>query len=541
MKKTMKRLALCLLAALMLLGTLASCVQRKSEAKDPLPFEEVYQSSFTMPFQKPYTTSTPLDLDYTVTSGGCILVYRAEEQYCFYNVDTAQVVLKIDKNKIASTSTDISFSDGDENYIQIVETHPETKAKSTLIYSERGKLLASAEGSLPLTTFANGIVLDEKLYYIENDEVKKEINLPPFADSATTYSFINGLIVSITQRAVTYYDDDLKITARYEIPGHAFRSTVHSLSDGKILAQYITLCDMTSKKYDYMDSDGKKYTIHRELFDPATGKIEKQDTNGIIFNQILNKEKNSMLGFRFEDIYTDKVENVLTYSTIVDGVVDYSVQHVALLGNDGQIGASLEYVENQTDPIIPLNTGYYCAPTKTGYTILNTKGEAVYEVPTIENATDFGYVNALGTKIYDSNFELALNLSDKGYKILSIANDLAVFYLHKPDTGGTHYYRYDKNGAAEITPPEGRIFKNGYSTVQIYQNTGYYVTEHYDASTESPFSSEPSYSFYGLNGDLLFTTKDPNPQIIADGENAMVVKYLSAKTGTNLYLRITKG
>jgi len=538
MKKFLKKTSLCLLVALMLLAALPSCAQ-KSSVQEALPFEEVYESSFPSLYEKAYKTATKIKLPdnvyATIIDGtGAVFAYVNQEKYCFYNADVGDVVLKIDESKIASQA-DISLV---ENYVKVVLTDPETEKKTTVIYNENGNRLCSASGSLQLSLCADGFCLGDKLYVTENGEVKKEYTLPSFVDPYANYRFLEDKIISITGRKIVYYDENFEIAAHYEIPGHSQYYNLYLLDNGNLFAQYSILCDPASGKYDYLDGYAK-YKLYHELFDPTTKKTKELKLDGIYVSNVLNKERDEALPLAFEDIFTDNVKNVLSYYNIVEGLIDRSVTRNALLKNDGRLGASLEYVEDQKSLILPLSDGYYAATTKIGMTVLNTKGEPVRKLPTIEKATDFGY--EVGSRIYDKNFSLVLDFtSDSNYTILNSSDTTAVFY--KQSVGKTiKYYRYDKNGESEIIAPEGRQLASS-SPLQTYHlQNGYYSTEHYPSSPSSTSSLDALYSYYGLNGDLLFTLATSTlPGIVVRGENAMVMKYTDAETNETVYVRVTK-
>jgi len=544
MRKALKRTALCLLAALLSLTSLSSC--SGGQAKKRKPFEEVYESSLSFPLKGAYTSSTEIDFSGEVTHApqnkSAVFVYLCNKHYCFYNVDLGGLVLTIDENLIASES-DISLYDG---YISVTETNPYSKEKGTAIYTDKGKLIHSVAGKRTLTATKSGFHFAGKLYRVEDGVVEKEYPLPASIDPYADYLFLDDWIVLINDRTASYYNEQFEIIAQYEVPGHSQTYKLYLLDNGKIFAQYTTLCDSVLEKYDYT-SDSDKYKLHHELFDPTKEKTKKLRLDGIYVTNVYNRAHDKNLALDFEDIYTDEVENVICYHKIVDRVRDTSVNYSALLGNDGKLGASLQYLDDQKGPILPLNNGQYYATTKNGCAILDTRGNIVGVLPSSQGVlemwpgAEFGYMT--WSKIYNHDFELAVDLNSAGYNRLNTQqSSVAVFYYKRNGNDNIRAYRYDKNGEARITAPEGQVLVEGFGSVSVSSLVDLYSVQHYKANS---VFHDRLYSHYGFNGDYLFTSKT-GFEVIAEGEDAMVVKYAALYPSyTNsiytAYARITKG
>ncbi len=538
MKKFLKKTGLCLLAALMLLGTLSSCVQKQSAVQERLPFEEVYNTSFIMHHPTAYTTAKQIALPagktQTLKVGDGFLSYLDNENhYCIYGIDSGSVVLKLDTARIED-SADVSLQNGDLSCIRVIETDPETKAKTTSVYNKHGKLLCSGAGILSIRTAKNGFTFGGRYYHVENDEIKKEF---AFINPTACQAVYDDTILSIRDSSAIYYNEDLKVIASYTLPKGAESHTFYPLSDGKLLVQYSLQSGYLSKTYM---KDDIAFALYHELFDPTTEITQRLDLGNVYICDVLNRKHHSALPLpSFEEVFTEKVENVIAYSAIIDGRIDSSVTHSALLGNDGALGASLEYVEGQTGLILPLRNGNYYAPTKNGYTILDTKGSAICEIESLELVTEFGFLAS--RRIYNKSFHLVRSVADGSQTVLSDDNRVATFYCNRFEDGTTRYYRYDKNGDAEILPPPGRVFVTSPYTLSIVNSAdwSFYVTEHYDASAEKPFATTPLYSFYSLYGDHLFTTKTFSVRYVAEGEHAVVCRILDAQ-GNYLYMRLAR-
>ena len=536
--KKLKTFALLLLVTAMLIPSLAACGKSDNgtigkKAKD---FDKIYESSFTMPFDLGYTSATEFKLPDTATSivgGYGFLQYRDTEakEYCFYNVETDSVVLRISSNKIAKES-DIMLCNG---YIKITETNAESKAKNTSVYSAAGALLVSAEGEIAISVTDDGFAFQETFYYVEDGEMKKEYPIPPFTQIDDTYTFTDNYVIRKHDQTVVYYNDRFEAVAIYEVPGHCVNYRMYLLDNDQLFVQYALLCDSNESKYSYM-ANGCKYTLHTLLFDPKKEKEHELELD-VYVDSVLNRQ--TEYGddeLDFEDVYTNEAENVLMYYAIVDGVIDRETPHYVLMNNKGEIGATLDsYVENQKGLVLPLNTGYFYVSTKDGYAILDSKGELVRNVPNVGRATNYGYYS--DGKIYDKNFSLVIDLNNNSYSVLNVSNDAVAFYSKQID-GKTHYYRYDKNGEAEITAPEGREFYE-YSPISV--SNGYYTVRH---SAANAMYSTSLYSVYTMNGELLFTSKQTETYtaftILAKSDDTILVSYIDATTNETVYKRLAK-
>ncbi len=546
MKKT-KTIALLLLITAMLIPTLFSCGNNNGGTigKEPKPFGEIYESSFSMPFNVGYTSGEEIRLPNMAVTVGynyCFLLYKdpATNEYCVYNVDTNSTVLKIPTTKIAN-ETEIKLYNG---YIKVVETNAETKAKTTLIYNAKGTALVSADGDVAISTTDNGFTFKEKFYYVKNGEVKKEYVLPPFTRIDSSYTFTDNYVIHQKNGVVVYYNDQFEAVANYETPGYCEEYDMFLLDNDNIFVKYIQQCDPNDSQYDCM-YNGCKYTLHYLIFDPVEKKETELPLKVVVYSIVNSRIQNAYDELKFEDIYTDGVENVLLYYEIVDGLPDMKTLHAVEMSNMGEIGATLDsYVENQRGVIKPLNDGYYYVPTKGGYAILDSNGTLVRNLSAIGTATDYGYrfdnnYNS-SPKIYNDNFELVVDLSSGDYYALSTSYDAAVFYSKQID-GKTHYYRYDKNGEGEILPPNGREFYTSETPVRVYEN--YYTVRHVSANA---LHGESCYSVYTMNGTLLFNAKpqgnysSPAFTLLATGDDTVLVSYIDVSTNQTVYKLLAK-
>ena len=537
--KNLKKLALLLLITAMLIPSLAACGKGDGtigkKAKD---FDKIYESSFTMPFDLGYTSATEFKLPDTATSivgGYGFLQYRDTEakEYYFYNVETDSTVLKVATDKIEKDS-DITLYDG---YIKIIETNADSKAKTTSVYSAAGALLVSAEGEIAISVTENGFAFKETFYYVEDGALKKEYSIPPFTQINDTYTFTDNYVIRENDQTVVYYNDQFEAVAIYEVPGNCEDYSLFLLDNDQLFVQYAVACDTNENKYSFI-AEGSKYILHSLLFDPKKEKENDLELDVYVASVINRQTEYGDGELDFEDIFTDEAENVLLYYAIVDGVIDLETPHFVLMSNKGKVGATLDgYVENQKGLVAPLNNGYFYVPTKDGYAILDGKGELVRNIPNVGRATEYGYYS--NGKIYNKNFELVIDLGNNSYSILNSSSDAAVFYSKQVD-GKTHYYRYDKNGEAEITAPEGREFYDN-SPVNVY--TGYYVVRHALPNSGSQYNTLQC-NVYSMNGELLFTSDYSYDytsfKTLASSDDAILVSYIDADTNETVYKRLAK-
>lgn len=538
--KKFKLSILFLLICAMLTASLASCAGNDAGTigKKPKDFEKIYQSDVTMPFDAGYLSAKTLELPKTATSivtqYGFLQYYdTAAKEYCIYNVETDQTVLKIASARIQK-ETDITLCDG---FIRVIEKTTDTEQTVTNVYGANGTLLATAEGEITVSANENGFSFQEKFYYVKDGELKKIYTVPPFTQINANYTFTDQYIIYIKNDTAVYYNDNFEVVALYEVPGHCADYNMELLDNDSLFVQYALPCDSNSKKYDYMTE--QKFTLHSLIFDPSKNR-EKDLDLGVIALSIDNRKTESTFSdIEFSDLFTDEVENILSYYAIVDGVVDQNTVHYVLIDNDGKIGASLDqYVENQKSLILPLNNGYYYTSTTEGYAILDGKGEEIRRTSGLGRATEYGYIS--NNKIYNQQFDLVVDLSNAIYSILNTSGDVAAFYSKKID-GQTRYFRYDKNGEAEITVPEDRKLDT-YSPITV--NNNYYVVTHTKTNDYYDGGQQDVYTLYGellFSADAGYTSSHSSYfKILAESENAMLVSFIDPTTSKTVYKRLAK-
>ncbi len=535
--KKITRSILFLLICAMLAASLASCAKNDTGiiGKKPKNFDKIYQADVTMPFDAGYLSAKDVELTNIINAEYGFALYRdaSTNEYCIYNLETDQTVLKIDSARIQK-ETDITLCDG---FIRAIEKATDTEQTVTNVYGANGTLLATAEGEIAVSANENGFSFQEKFYHVKDGELKKIYTVPPFTQINSNYTFTDQYIIYVNKRTAVYYNDSFEVVALYEVPGHSANYRIEPLDNDSLFVQYSLPCDSNSKKYDYMKD--QKYTLHSLIFDPSKGREKELDLGVYALDVFNSKQESRFSEIEFADLFTDEVENILSYYAIVDGVIDQNTVHYVLIDNDGKIGASLDqYVENQKSLILPLNNGYYYVMTTEGYAILDGKGEELRRTSGLGRATEYGYVT--NDKIYNHQFELVLDLSNAIYSDINISSDVAAFYTKKTD-GQTRYFRYDKNGEAEITAPKGRVF-DSYSPFTV--GDGYYVVTHH--STDSQYYETAQQTVYTLYGESLFTAKVNTSYYsnyfikCTESENALLVYYTDPTTSQRVYKRLSK-
>ena len=532
--KKLTRLTVVFLTLALLIGSLTACGSKDqgSIGKKAAPFREVYREATVDALSSQHLVGNAFQLpEYAsdMVSGFQFVRYfdYVTNQYCFYNVNSDSVVLKVNKEKIADTQDLILYDD----YIVVVETNGQDKC--TVVYDENGKVLVSRNSDVEVSVGENGVSIDDVFLYIRDGEVKQQYHIAPFTNiTSNAYTFTEQYAIYTNSSSAVFYNKDFEPVAFYEAPGESSNVSIYILETGNLLVQYTTECAPTSNRYDFV-YNGVKYALHEVLFDPTRGKEKKLDIDGMICE--LYDKDSKIRDLDFEDIFTDNVSSVMGYYPIVDGLVDDSQARYVLLDEKGRVGAALdEYVEHQRGLILPLYNGVYYTQTANGYVLLDGNGELLQYAPNIGSARSYGYLYQ--NKLYNHNFEPVLDLNHSDYEIINSSSNTALFYRKTVD-GKWRFFRYDQNGESEITAPTDRVWSTYSTPVFVVSGNHYYYTCHY--AKDDAYHMNPQYSYYANDGTLLFHSST-SMVLVAHGEDALLMRYTDVETSQTAYIRLYK-
>lgn len=507
-QKVIRALSLSL-ALLLLALTLSACGGGTLGKRTP-GFHEIYKTTPLSETAGGYTSHkviTAMAGATEVKSEGVLVCYKsAEGIVSVYNTELDRVVLTLPESV---TSTSVLTLQGD--FIRVVTG--ENQDKKTTVYSDTGTLLTSAVGGWLVNAVDEGFTFAGKLYKVEDGALAKTFTIPPFVnlegDYSESYYFAGDYLIHIRENdSVVYYNEDFEAVARYQIPRAGILSyDITVLESGKLFVWYEQYCDSASTEYDYYDVDyytGRvKLNLFAEVFDPVKEKTTEVDLDGVRISRVWEDKEGELADY---DCFTDAVPQILEYQRVVDGNIDYSRSYYVVLDDEGELGVSLDnFIEGQMGLILPLTGSYYYCKTETGYAILDTAGTLLQDVPAIGEAKEYGYLYK--NKIYDHDFNLAVNLDASDITVWSKAYDTAVLYYRKVDTK-RQFYIYDKNGEHLITAPEGYQI-NDYNPVELYEKF-YYVR------VEKTGGGAVSYAYYSFGGTPLFHAKSSGVTFVAD-------------------------
>lgn len=515
----MKRTIALLLTLILALGAFTACGGPKADGtvgSSRVKFTDVYKP-LSESSDGGYLSVETLPARSYSTQGG-FLRYTENGAYLFFSVAENRTILSVDTSLIASP-TDL-FADG--SYIFAIETNAGGE-ETTKVYNELGALLASETGRLTCSFETDGFILGESFYAVKDGAVTKRYPIPPFL-SLSDVTFTDSYAVMIKSREAVFYNDAFEPVAVYSLPATAKNATMTLLEGNKLFVQYRMLLDPAAKNFDiYAD---EKYELHQEIFDPAKEKTTDLDL-GIEVVSISNRESSD----RFDSTYTEKVKNIVKYRAIVNGIVDTVTEHYVLMDENGKLGASLDgFVEGQKGLIRRLNGSYYYVETQSGYAILNAQGEVVKSTPAIGTAKAYGYF--YNNKVYNADFTPALDLSGAGN---IVSSSYAYLLYSKAANGVMHYYRYDKTGEHELTPPQDLVF---YSAPQSSNVTGCYSAIY---KRPSDYSAN-RICLYNREGELLITARydySTSFSVILTAGGACIVRYADLD-GNTVYARLAK-
>ena len=465
-----------------------------------------------------------------VTAGGNFLYYRESN-------DTLRVFSsKAGKYILSVPGTEKVSVNLSEDYVCLLKTASGTQ--TTEVYGYDGTLLVSVSGHHPISQSDMGFTLDDKLYRIEDGKLKKTYTVPPFI-STGSYYFVGNYVIRKDSYKAVYYNESFKAIGHYEIPENADGSgSMFILENGNLLVQYRVLCDPNASSYDHIEKSSGgvcKYILHTLLYNPDTDETTKLDLDvaiSTVYNQYSSRRISA--NFDFDEIFTDKVDNVLCYMTIEDGILNRQLYFVTL-SNDGEVGDRLDnFLEDQTTLIYPLENGTYVAPTETGYALLNENGKVTSRLAALGTATGFGYQSLL--KIYDLNMKLVIDLSSLSYSDYSVHDN--VVYYEKTVDGSICHFVFTKEGERQITAPEGYTVKN------FERADNYYIVTYHEKGGDY---SEDYCALYSLNGTLLLSYSEYNQYgyyagatVVCETDAGMILKHTDLDTGEVRYTSFSK-
>ena len=530
--KTATTRALCFLLLLALALPLLSACGRETPGKEHALFAEVYRSDPVVSVHGGYTKHElltdvlPANMEDGVGKNG-LFRYRvtADDKYYVYSVKHGRVVLEIEKSSVVS-GEDILLLDG---YVVVVERA--TKASSTLVYSESGRLLVSREGAASVSVTEDGFLMDGVLYVVKDGAVTKSTPALPFADASAIYGVYGDFVVVKGKNSLSYYDARASVI-KYSAPENAKNFAFFVLADGKTLVQYATPVDPAATKYDFAE-EGEKFALHQQLFDPARNKAKDLKLDGVYLEALYNERNTPFENADFYGVFREDVENVMRYRAIVDGTLAGSSRYV-LLGDDAEFGDAIDaFVDGQVGLVVPICGARYYARTETGGALLSESGAFLKPVAALDQLTAYGaYTTPVGRMhgiLYDQSLALVYDFDGVALSVINKNQEDVLFFCKKVD-GKWYAYRYDVNGEAPI------LFPNGdHATVYEVQTShdGYYVLSH----------SFVDY-YYGTNGTLFFGAmndfESPRPEMIVRTNSAALFRYTDAQTGATVYARLSR-
>ena len=531
MKKTQLR-ALCLFLLLALTLPLLFGCGAETPGEEHARFSEVYRNDPVLHDRTGFTKhevltdALPANLEDGVGKNG-FFRYRvtADDKYYVYSVKHGRIVVEIEKSSVTS-GEDILLLDG---YIAVVERA--TRASTTLVYSESGKLLASREGAAAVSVTEDGFLMDGVLYVVADGTLQKSTPTLPLADASTVYGVFGDFVVVKGNKSLSYYDARASLV-KYTAPENAKSFTFFVLADGKTIVQYVTPVDPAATQYDFAEK-GEKFALHQQIFDPARNKAKDLKLDGVYLDTLYNERNSPFENADFYDVFREDVENVMRYRTIVDGTLATSSRYV-LLEDNAEFGDAIDaFVEGQIGLVAPVNGARYYAKTETGGALLDANGALLKPVAKFDKLTAYG---AYGTPagrmhgvLYDQSLAPVYDFDGVTHGAIHTKQEDVLFFFKKVD--GEHYaYRYDANGEAPILFPNGDHATN--YDVRI-SDDGYYV-----------LSQSFTDYYYATNGTLLFAAmsvyETPYPEVIVKADNAILFRYVDAETGATVYARIAK-
>ena len=168
---------------------------------------------------------------------------------------------------------------------------------SICLYNDQGESFAKKEDMHPAvydgleyTAVLDLVRLDQNVFRVSGDgTVRLAFHLDAFSELPDFQRKVDDYYYVFEQNCCYIYDEKAVLTATYHIPSAGMDAKFFVLSDGTLLAQYITFEGEHMDDYTFAES-GKKYTLHQVLVSARNGARTQLEDPEFYFSSILSDE-----------------------------------------------------------------------------------------------------------------------------------------------------------------------------------------------------------------------------------------------------------
>ncbi len=504
MKKVKTFMATALLAILTM--TLVGCGETK--------FTKAFTGQYEKPMEKRIVRIGE-DLD-ELTADGNFFVGRKtdntgnEKQY-FYGADGS---LKLTLTNTAYTTYDYRATEYGMYVIRNdIFYSGDITVKYTYYDCDFNVLVSESEkqSSILMTTdflFVNNDYyrLDDEGKIITSTEKDAGLSLNYKKNVARSVEKYDGRYYNLGSSAAYVYDENLDLTAAYEIPEYMeSRSSVVLLQNGNVLMQAREKVPNESKKYD-LEMDGERYLLHTFILN-----VKKNTVKEVKVDYILVGNYYAVDGFG--DTYFDSMglnpDLKAIYGVLPIKDKRYSETEADLefvtLGGNGKIKSRIEkiLIGQTLIPMIVAENRYISKDLSGAFHLLDESGKTLVISDNYISFNGGVYMadNGSGLAVYDVNMNtVKVYSSELNPMKVSLCEEITAVKYTENDNVKVDVY---KNGSIMKTYTTGN---GGVAALSDYGYEIRYVNE-----------IEEYSEYYDLNGNVIARTSD-NVRVYADGD-----------------------
>lgn len=404
-------------------------------------------------------------------------------------------------------------------------------AKYTYYDYDFNVLVSESENSSSIFMTTDFLFVNNNYYQLDDEgkiktstEKDAGLSLNYKKNVARSVEKYDGRYYNLGSSAAYVYDENLELTAAYEIPEYMeSRSSVVLLQNGNVLMQAREKVPNVSKKYD-LEMDGERYLLHTFVLN-----VKKNTVKEVKVDYILVGNYHAVDGFggaNFDSMGLNPdlkaIYGVLPIKDKRYSETEADLEFVTLGGN-GKIKSRIEKILiGQTFiPTIVEENRYICRDLSGAFHLLDESGKTLVISDNYILFNGGVYITDIGSglTVHDVNMNTVKLYPSKlnPTKVPLCDEVVAVRYVENDDVKVDVY----KNGSIMMT------YTTGNGGVAALSDYGYEIRYVNDIEEYS--------EYYDLNGNVIARSSD-NVRVYADGD--IIRETTITETGTKTSYKI---
>lgn len=468
-------------------------------------------------------------------SKGALALYSATDAN---GKKTQTVVHLLDKKVLASVEDSADrfskitlFATGEAAWYSVVTTigmGADTRYSIALYdesgksFAERDNLTQAAYRALPHTSVLDLVRLGQDVFRVASDgTVALAFTMDAFATLPDFDSKVEDHYFVLDANACYVYNEKAVLTATYHVPSGAINSEIFILSDGTLLAQYVTYEGENAENYTYA-VEKSRYKLHHVLVSARNGaQTEMKNPEFFIISVISDEKELHRRGLN------TGIANLARGYYVKDSLLDKGAHALSsvLMSNRGRITSEV------ADIIPAMYGGELLGVAKNRWVAKNLAGERFLlnewgavigrfpdETSEIRMAASLFVCDSV---IYNWNLEPIYNMRENGVLRYELVGSSVVMYK---ENGETLLFDPEEGEAKQLTPA------NTDQTVSVLGSAL--------ISVATGANGNKQYAFYNEHKELLLSVEATDVRarsLDADGKRTVELLVTSGFS-TSLYI-----